>query len=303
MHNYKWGIDLGGTKIELAVLDEQNNLEVKFRNRILTESDKGYNHILNQIETLVRQAENVLSLKADKIGIGTPGTLDPKTQNLKNSNTVCLNGMPFKKDLQNKLGLQLRLANDANCFAIAETKLGVVKERGLDPEIVFGVILGTGVGGGVVMKNGVHNGLHGIGGEWGHNFLDMTGGLCYCGKVGCVEKVISGTALEAWFDLKSGKPKPLKEIVKLAREGKHIVARDTLKRLYINFGKAISVVLNILDPDVVIIGGGVGNIDELYTEGLEEVKKHIFNSEVNTQFLKPSLGDSAGVFGAALLWN
>ncbi len=296
-----WGIDLGGTKIEGVVLESVENPKVLSRQRIDTEASGGYEHILNRIALLVQQLSDETRLKPTTIGIGTPGAIDPNTQLLKNSNTTCLNGMPFKKDLETKLGIPLVMANDANCFALAEAKMGVVKRVMPEAQVVFGVIMGTGVGGGVVVNGQVINGRQGIGGEWGHNFLDESGGPCYCGKVGCVEKVIAGPALQRYYEAISGKPLKLKEIMANYAAGNDPHAQATVKRLLEMFGKAMSVVINILDPDVIVLGGGVSNIDLLYTEGLVEVRKNVFNNRLDTVFLKPELGDSAGVFGAAML--
>lgn len=296
-----WGIDLGGTKIEGVVLKSADEPEVLSRMRIPTEQEGGYEHILSQIAKLIDQLSGEINARPEKIGFGTPGTLDPSTQKLKNSNTTCYNGMPLKADLERKLGVPISIANDANCFALAEAKLGVVRSMGIDAEVVFGIIMGTGVGGGLVVHGKVINGMHGIGGEWGHNFLDESGGKCYCGKTGCVETVISGPSTERYYHSLSGEKRDLKEIVKLHEEGIDANATKTLNRLTHFFGKAISVVIDIVDPDVVVIGGGVGNIDLLYTDGAESARKHVFNDYLKTQFLKPELGDSAGVFGAAML--
>jgi predicted NBD/HSP70 family sugar kinase len=296
-----WGIDLGGTKIEGVILQSKENPKVISRMRIPTEADKGYKHIIAQITKLIAMLAQDSGLVADKIGVGTPGTLDPISQKIKNSNTVCLNGMPFQQDLEQVLRLPVTLANDANCFALAETQMGIVKEKFPEAKVVFGVIMGTGVGGGIVINGQILAGRQGIGGEWGHNFLDETGGKCYCGKVGCVERVISGSALERYYHTISGERLRLPEIVKQYKEQTNPHAEETVQRLIENFGLAISVVINILDPDVVVLGGGVGNIDLLYTEGIREVEKQVFNNRLDTVFLKPQLGDSAGVFGAAML--
>jgi fructokinase len=160
--------------------------------------------------------------------------------------------------------------------------------------------MGTGVGGGLVINDHVWNGKHGIAGEWGHNFLDESGGQCYCGKVGCVETVISGPATERYYEKITGEKIKLKEISKRLKEG-DTAAKQTIERLCDSFGKAVSVLVDILDPDVIVIGGGVGNIDALYTDGVEALKKYIFNNRVDVPILKPILGDSAGVFGAAAL--
>ncbi len=300
-----FGIDLGGTKIEGTVIsynaDLPNPMETISRIRIPTEKEKGYEHITNQIKILIEKLEADSGHKVDKIGIGTPGTIDPTSQLMKNSNTTCLNGMPFQKDLQETLGIEVIMANDANCFALAESKLGVVKETLPDASVVFGVIMGTGVGGGVIVDGKIIHGKHGIGGEWGHNFLDETGGECYCGKIGCVETVISGTGLQKYYFEQTGTKKPLKEIYQLYLDNADPVAVQTIERLIHFFGKGLASIINVLDPDAIVLGGGVGNIPELYTKGKEALKANIFNPDLQTAILKPSLGDSAGVFGAALL--
>ena len=296
-----WGIDLGGTKIEGVVLKSADDPEVLTRMRIPTEQEQGYRHILNQINSLIGRMSKEIGSKANRIGIGTPGTLDPKTQTLKNSNTTCYNGQPFKSDLEQIIKMPITIANDANCFALAEAKMGVVKSRNIDAEVVFGVILGTGVGGGLVVNGKIVNGRNGIGGEWGHNYLDESGGQCYCGKVGCVETVISGPFTERYYTSLTGEKKSLKEIANLHAAGKDKNATITINRLTHFFGKAISVVIDIVDPDVVVLGGGVGNIDALYTDGATAALEYVFNDSLETKFLKPELGDSAGVFGAAML--
>jgi fructokinase len=296
-----WGIDLGGTKVEGIILKSSSGTDSVFRDRLPTEADKGYKHVLRQIRKLVDRMEAEVGYRPEKIGIGTPGTMDPHTGLFKNSNSTELNFKPLKEDLEQILGMHVITANDANCFALAETRLGVVKEKFPDAEVVFGVIMGTGCGGGVVVHGRVLNGLQGIAGEWGHNFLDESGGTCYCGKIGCVESVISGPALERYYNEQQGSPKKLKEIVDLAQAKSDPVAVRTIQRLNEMFGKALSVVINILDPDVVVIGGGVGNIGSIYNEGVEHLKEYVFNDRLDTPIVKPMLGDSAGVFGAAFL--
>lgn len=295
-----WGIDLGGTKIEGIVINTENG-EILSRQRIPTEGHHGYMHILMQIKKLVGLLSDNTDLLPAKIGMGTPGSYDPIQNVMKNCNSTSLNGRNLKDDISNLVGVPFTLSNDANCFAIAETKYGCIKEKMPDARIVFGVIMGTGVGGGLAVNGKVIHGRQGICGEWGHNFLDVTGGDCYCGKIGCVETVISGPALEKYYEKISGSKKSLKDIVDLYRKKSNIHAHETMERLFQYFGKAISVVINIVDPDAIVIGGGVGNIDELYTYGVEEVKKHVFNLRLDTKFFKPTLGDSAGVFGAAFL--
>jgi fructokinase len=299
---YLLGLDLGGTKIEAAILNA-TSLDVVDRMRVDTEADKGYDVIVKNIVTIIKEISQKNNIVFEKVGIATPGTLDPLANAMKNCNTTALNGRPLKDDLTTALnGMKVNLSNDANCFAIAEANLGVVKDLMPNAKVVFGVIMGTGVGGGVVVNGQVLSGRQGIGGEWGHNYLDDSGGPCYCGKFGCVENVISGPATERFYEKISGSHKKLKDIVEEYRLGNAPFANQTMERLFENFGKGISVIINILDPDVIVIGGGVGNIDELYTIGVEKIKPYIFNNKVvDTLFLKPKLGDSAGVFGAALL--
>jgi fructokinase len=298
---YKWGIDLGGTKIEGVVIDANKNLSIVKRLRVPTEQVKGYQHILNQIVLLIDRLKEETGLNPEKIGMGTPGTLDPISGALKNSNTLCLIGKTIQKDIEALVKVPFVLSNDANCFAVAETKMGVVKDLDYMPEIIFGVIMGTGVGGGLVVHGKIVNGIHGIGGEWGHNVLDPNGVECYCGKIGCVEKVISGPSLERFYKETSGNQLSLREIHKKHIDGSDPAATETINHLVSNFGKAISALINIIDPDVIILGGGVNNIPEVAENAAQASLPHVFNNEVRTTFLRPKLGDSAGVFGAALL--
>ncbi len=296
-----WGIDLGGTKIEGVVLKSADNTEVLCRKRIPTEQDKGYEHIVSQIATLVDLIAQETGEKPKTIGFGTPGTLDPILHTLKNSNTTCLNGKPFKDDVEKALGIPIQIANDANCFALAETRLGVIREEMPEAKVVFGVIMGTGVGGGLVVNGKVLHGRQGIAGEWGHNFLDASGGVAYTGRKGVVETILSGPALERYYASLGQQKRSLQEIYQRYGQGNDPDAIQTIERLTHFFGLAISVIINIIDPDAIVLGGGVGNIAELYTQGVEETKKYVFNNRLDTQFFTPKLGDSAGVFGAALL--
>lgn len=301
-HEYPvWGLDLGGTKMEGVILKSRSNPEVLHRMRIPTEAHKGYEHIIDQIAKLIGMLSAESGLTPLHLGIGHPGTLDPQTGFIKNANTTALNGKPFNTDLEKRLGFPVRLANDANSFAVAEALLGRVPHVLPNAEVVFGVILGTGVGGGWVVHGKVINGRQGIAGEWGHNFLDESGGLCYCGRSGCVETVISGPALEKYYESLTLRHLPLRDIADKAAAGEDEAAVQTMDRLIHFFGKAIAIVINIMDPDAIVLGGGVGNIDRLYTDGVAEAQKYLFNPRIDTVFLKPELGDSAGVFGAALL--
>ncbi|MDP4262452.1 MAG: ROK family protein [Bacteroidota bacterium] len=301
MNQPLWGIDLGGTKIEGVILPSTSNPIPVLRTRIDTEASNGYKHIVQQIVRLVREMQQQSGLSPKKIGFGTPGVLDPVLQTMKNCNTTALNGRALKKDLEAALSIPVELANDANCFALAETHWGVVREKYPDASLVFGIIMGSGVGGGIVFNSKVWNGRHGIAGEWGHNYLDESGGPCYCGKTGCVETVISGPALQRFYAGITGKNIPLKEIVLKHQQQSDEAATQTIQRLCHFFGKAVSVITNLLDPEVIVVGGGVGNIDAIYVEGLISLKEFIFNNRVDVAIVKPSLGDSAGVFGAAAL--
>jgi len=298
MKKLLWGIDLGGTKIECAVLQDGTD-KVHFRERIPTEQEGGYRHILEQINKLVGFAIKETGSKPEVIGIGAPGSIDYDNGKVKNSNTVCLNDMPLKADLEKLINVPTIMSNDANCFALAETNMGVVKDLQIKASVVFGIIMGTGVGGGIVVHNKVIDGRHGIAGEWGHNYLDPSGGECYCGKKGCVETIISGPALERYYSQLSGKKLSMPEIVKKQTSDVHAMA--TLNRLHRMFGKAVANVINILDPDVIILGGGLGNISSLLDKGVNEILPHMFNPVLHTKIVKPKLGDSAGVFGAAML--
>ena len=301
MSDKLWGIDLGGTKMEGVILDAANENRTVVRTRIDTEASKGYDHMLNQLAKLVTELGKQSGLRPKSIGIGTPGVLDPLLQTMKNCNTTCLNGQPLKKDLEEKLQLPVILANDANCFALAEAQMGVVNQQFPDAQMVFGIIMGTGVGGGIVYNGKIWGGRHGIGGEWGHNFLDESGGPCYCGKSGCVETILSGPALEKYYTTLAGSKLHLKHIVAAAAEGKDDAAVKTMARLHHFFGKGVASIVNMLDPDVIIVGGGVGNIDSIYNEGIASLRHFVFNNRLDVPVLRPTLGDSAGVFGAAEL--
>ncbi|QGZ74415.1 ROK family protein [Aeromonas hydrophila] len=291
-----WGIDLGGTKCECVVLDVD---EVLLRHRIPTERAGGYDHMIGQIAKLVAECADKIGQRPTLIGMGTPGARDPQTGLMKNCNTTELNGKPFKEDLERRLGVPVLIANDANCFALAETHLGAVRQHHPDAKVVFGIIMGTGVGSGIVINGRILNGHHGIAGEWGHNVLSPDGPECYCGKRGCVETFISGPALEAWYEAKAKRHLSLAKIA--AATAHDHVAKLTIDRLHLLFGQALANVVNILDPDVIVIGGGVGNVQSLYSVGRETILPFLFNPRFATPIIVPALGDSAGVFGAALL--
>jgi predicted NBD/HSP70 family sugar kinase len=230
--------------------------------------------------------------------MGTPGILDPKTRRLKNSNTQCLNGQRLQDDVEADQKVRFVLANDANCFALAEATLGA--GRGFPT--VFGVILGTGVGGGIVANGQVLAGCHGIAGEWGQIVLDPEGPVSVYGTRGTVEALISGPGLERFYADRSGRRRPLPEIVARAAGGDDPDARATLERLTDYFARTIGIIIDVLDPHAIVLGGGVGNIDALYTdETRRKITAAIFNPTFEAALVRPALGDSAGVFGAAML--
>jgi len=287
---HKIGIDLGGTKTEGILLDE--NYNIIERKRIKT-SQNGYESIVKLITFLINDLKEKTSEKTS-IGLCTPGVTDPNSGLIKNSNTQCLIGMPLKKDLENILDQEILMENDANCFTLAESSLGSAKGYGM----VFGVIMGTGVGGGIVINETIHKGRSNIAGEWGHHILHPNGNKCYCGKRGCVETYISGPALERrWLEISSTK-KSLQSIIQNPSSAEYEQWKSEFLE---NFGMALANVIDILDPDAIVLGGGVSNVSFLYDEGKKVVYEKVFSDLVDTPILENKLGDSAGVFGACLL--
>jgi fructokinase len=295
------GIDLGGTKIEAVALNA--NGESLWRERVATPAHSA-DEIYDAITGLVNRCEAALSPQSPAtVGIGTPGSLSPKTGLLRGSNTVVLNGQPVLQALQARLSREVRIANDANCFALSEA----VDGAGKGAASVFGVILGTGAGGGVVINGHAHNGLHAIAGEWGHNPLpwpqdDELPGRgahrCYCGKDGCIETWISGTGIGKHFADGSIKAA---EIATRALNG-DVDANAYLSRVEDRIARALAVVINILDPDVIVLGGGASNIARFYDSVPKLLSKYVFSEYVETKILRNVHGDSSGVRGAAWLW-
>ena len=286
------GIDLGGTKIEGILIDEQ--FQVIKRERVPTRREEGYQAILSRIVKLAKSIIKDVPDLESPIGICTPGTIESETGLLKNSNTVCLIGKPIQDDMEREIGIPVVMENDANCFALAEATIGAAKKY----NVVFGVILGTGCGGGITMLRNIHRGANRIAGEWGHHCLVPGGRECYCGNRGCTEAYISGTALEKeWFEL-SGEKSRVTDIIDSGKYKDHPEWKENFLK---NFGRGLANVIDILDPHAIVIGGGLSRIDFLYTEGKESVYKETFSKIVRTPILKNKLGDSAGVFGAAML--
>lgn len=296
-----WGIDLGGTKVEGVVLrtssasDTDAAPQTLTRQRILTEAELGYSHIVRRVAHLVDELEQETGLSRSRvIGIGTPGARRPDGT-MKNCNTTSLNGQPLAADLAAALGTEVRLANDADCFALAEATMGV----GRGHRTVFGVIMGTGVGGGLVVDGRLLQGPNGLTGEWGHTPLVTDGLPCYCGRRGCVETYLSGPAVERRHFETYGVRTPLQQIVTQSDSDPNCM--ETIAWMCGCFGRALSLVVNTVDPDVVVLGGGAGQVPQLRTLGLEHLRANVFGPDFVTPVVAPELGDSAGVFGAALL--
>lgn len=287
------GIDLGGTKIEAIIIDDQ--FQVIERKRTLTLRDEGYDAILQRIIDLSKEMIKIGKIDSS-IGICTPGTIEASTGLLKNSNTVCLIGKPIQQDLEDALGLPVLMENDANCFALAEATIGAAKKF----EVVFGVILGTGCGAGIVVNKKIHRGPNRIAGEWGHHTLYQGGRDCYCGSQGCAESYISGTALEKEWKELSGSYSSVTDIIDNKLYESHPEWKENFMN---NFGLALANVIDILDPDVVVLGGGLSKVDMLYTEGLKAAYKESFSDVVVSPIIKNKLGDSSGVFGAAMIMD
>jgi fructokinase len=290
---HRLGIDLGGTKIEGVVLAPDGS-ELA-RRRVATERERGYDHVVGRVVELV-SALRPHAPGARRIGIGTPGSLSARDGTLKNSNTICLNGRPLHADLERAIGLEIVMENDANCFALAEVQAGAARGA----RLAFGVILGTGVGGGIVVDGRVWTGPQHVAGEWGHHRISDDGPACYCGQRGCVETFLSGPALERAYVAAGGPPSDAEAIAGRAAAGEP-AAVTVLDRYLDRFGRALANLVNILDPDVIVLGGGLSNLDALYTRGVAAAARYVFNDELRTRVVRNALGDSAGVLGAAWL--
>ncbi|HEV2676811.1 MAG TPA: ROK family protein [Aliidongia sp.] len=296
---FRIGNDLGGTKIEAIALDPDGT--VLWRHRIPTPSGDAVATI-EAIRDLVFQAEAQLGAPGT-VGVGTPGAPSPATGLLRNSNSVCLNGLPLDRLLAGALGREVRIANDANCFALSEATDGAAAGAA----IVFGVILGTGVGGGLVVGGKILTGRHGISGEWGHNPLpwpapgEWPGPTCYCGRTGCAELFLSGPGLAADHRATAGENLATHEIAARAETG-DAPARATLDRYVDRLARGLAGVINLVDPDVIVLGGGLSNLTMLYEAVPARWARYVFSDVVTTRLVPPHHGDSSGVRGAAWLW-
>ncbi len=292
---HKIGFDLGGTKIEGIVLDE-NNQEI-YRKRIPNGKEQGYDHILDNIQHLYEDLCEHVQTTEHTIGLGTPGSISKQTGLLSTSNIQCMNSKPFQEDLKKKLGHNIIVENDANCFALAEALIGAGKGK----NIVFGVIIGTGCGGGLVINGEVIRGLRENCGEWGHSTINYNDGPAWTSGVnGVVEAYISGTGVQKRYEEEYGEQITMNDIVYNYRKGEDD-AKKIMNDFFEHFGISIANLIKFLDPDVIVMGGGLSNVDEIYTEGLERVKKYVFDQNLYTPIVKNEYGDSAGVFGAALI--
>lgn len=298
---FRFGIDLGGTKIELLALDGAG--EERWEKRIPT-PNADYEATIRSITALVREAETALG-GTGTIGVATPGALSLVSNKMKNANSTCLNGRPLVEDLQAALERDIRIANDANCFALSEATDGAAAGA----RVVFGVILGTGVGGGIVVDGKLLTGVNAIAGEWGHNPLpDQTDGernaalRCYCGRINCIETWLSGPALAEHHQRVTDEVLVALDIAAKADEG-DMPCSVTLRRYAERLGRALAGVINTIDPDVIVLGGGLANIAMLYDAVPVLWKSHVFSDHVATRLVPPKFGDSSGVRGAAWLWN
>lgn len=293
------GIDVGGTKIEAIALDEDGSVLRRLR---VTTPQGDYEGTLGRIVDLIQRIEGELH-RSGTIGVGLPGAVSLETGRIKNSNSVVLNGRSVPEDLARKLGRAIRTENDANCFALSEA----IDGGGADHDVVFGIILGTGVGGGLVIGQRCIAGRNRIAGEWGHNPLpwardeERPGPRCYCGKTGCVETFLSGAGLSREYRSLTGQDRTGEEIATAAQDGDD-AARQCLRTYQDRLARSLATVVNVLDPDVVVLGGGLSNIEAL-VDGLEAcVGRYAFSDRIATRFVRAVHGDSSGVRGAAWLW-
>jgi len=294
------GLDLGGTKIEIVALDSDG--EIRFRRRTATPRGD-YDGTIAAIAALVASAEHALARRGT-VGVGMPGTISPATGLVKNANSTWLNGHPLDADLARALGRPVRLANDANCFALSEATDGAAAGA----PIVFGVIIGTGTGGGLVVRGSICTGANAIGGEWGHNPLpwrdddERPGPPCYCGRDGCIETFLSGPGLSRDHAARTGVTIEAAEIARRAAAGDPPAAAS-LERYAHRMARGLATIINVIDPDVIVLGGGMSNIGRLYTRVPELLPAFVFSDHVATRLVPPRHGDTSGVRGAAWLWG
>ena len=298
------GVDFGGTKIEAAALDAEGN----FQARVRAATPRDYVASIACVHDLVREAEAQAGVTwpggRRHVGVAAPGSVSPKSGMLRNANSQFLNGKPFRKDLSTVLDAEVRIANDANCLALSEAVDGVAASAG----VVFAAILGTGCGGGLVVHRRLIEGAQGIAGEWGHSPLpwmhdDEHPGLrCWCGKHGCIERYLSGTGFEEDFAHATGRKLAGADITQTARSG-DAEAQAALERYIDRLGRCLALICNIIDPDIIVLGGGMSNVPELYTQVPEVIGRWVFSDVFATPMVAAKYGNSSGVRGAAWLWG
>lgn len=299
------GVDLGGTKIEGILLAPNGDVAEKIR--VSTPGDN-YSATVEALCEVVEKLQEKSSSERLSVGIGTPGALSPANESgaelMKNCNSICLNGEPLKADIERRLGYEVRVENDANCFALSEACYGA----GMSARTVFGVIIGTGTGGGIVIDKRLHTGPNRIAGEWGHSCIPRSVrelmGLdrrCYCGRLNCNETVLSGRGLRQTHLERTGIELEATEIARLADAG-DASATESIQIYSKQLARCLSTVVNLLDPDMIVLGGGLSNIPQLYTQVPEQLREHVFTDNMLTQLAAPKFGDASGAIGAACLW-
>ena len=293
------GVDLGGTKIEGIVLADDGTVKDKIRIDTPTEN---YTSTIHAVCELIKQLQAIGRLT---VGIGTPGALTFPDEVMKNSNSVSLNGRALKKDIETILGYRVRIENDANCFVLSEAHYGAAKKV----KTVFGVILGTGCGGGIVIDKRLLTGPNSIAGEWGHNSIPVSvhelidgDRICHCGRVNCIETVLSGRGLQQSYFEQTGKQANPKSICQQA-QANNDGAKECLKRYSMQLARCLSTIINILDPHMIVLGGGLSNISALYDLVPKELAGHVFTDDAKTLLARPRFGDASGALGAACLWE
>ena len=295
-----WGIDIRRARIDGVVLEDPGAPRTLRRMRVPAESEKGYYHVLGQVHKLVEVLSSEVGVRPERIGVSCAGSLDPITKTVKNAGIAALDGKPLLSDLETYLGVPVRLDNAANCLALAETRFGTVTEVMPTARCVVALLLDDTVEGGVVVNGRVMRGRQGIAGSWGHNYLDDRGGPCACGRHGCVQTVIGAEALGEYYAESGGYAPDVAEAI-TALDDRDDAAARTAERLVYNFAKAVGPVINVIDPDCIVIGGRLAGVDALYDQGPELLKRFVHNTRVDTVVLRPKLGHGASAVGAALL--
>ncbi len=294
---YRVGVDLGGTKIEAILLDAEGGEGDRRRTHTPRDTGADYDRILRSVHSLITEmAKGVPAGQEYTVGIGVPGALDLENDQVVNANTVCLKGRPFRRDMEALVGRPVGVENDANCFALAESQWGAAT----DHRFVFGIIMGTGCGGGICIDGRIHRGRNGLAGEWGHFSVDPQGLECFCGNRGCVETKLSGTGLSRSFYARYAQDMTAQQILEGYRQGDPR-CRAHIEQFLDDFGRCVGGLISTIDPDIVVLGGGLSNVEELYDVGVEKVRRCTFRRNITTPILKNRLGDSAGVLGAALI--